>query len=218
MTAKIRVLLADDQSLFREGLRTMLSLRNELEVVAEASNGDEALRLAKVVRPDVILMDLKMPGVDGVAATRNLRTTMPEVKVVALTTFEDDELIFDALRAGAIGYLLKDVSADRLVEAIHAAARGQSFLVPTVASKVVAELTRLAAQAPRASAPAAALLSPRELEVLRLLARACSNKEIAAALGLSEGTVKNHVTSIFTKLEVAGRTEAAVKARELGLL
>lgn len=219
MSAPVRVLLADDQALFREGIRMLLSVRKEVVVVGEARDGDEALRLAGTERPDVVLMDLKMPNVDGVAATRKMRVAHPRCKVVALTTFEDDELIFDALKAGAVGYLLKDVSGDRLVEAIVAAARGESVLVPRIATKVVAELTRLTEQTTsRPPTGDAALLSPREIEVVRLLARAASNKEIAVALNLAEGTVKNHVTSIFVKLKVEGRTEAAIRARELGLL
>jgi len=214
----VRVLLVDDQTLFRAGLRTLLSTRAELEVVGEAGDGREALDVARETRPDVVLMDLKMPVLDGVAATRKLRVQLPACRVVALTTFEDDELVFEALRAGAVGYLLKDAPLDRLVEATLAAARGESVLQPSVASKVIAELSRLAA-APAAAASPSALdkLSEREREVLRLIARGASNKEIAGALYVTEGTVKNHVTSILAKLEVADRTQAALRARELGL-
>jgi DNA-binding NarL/FixJ family response regulator len=211
----VRVLLVDDQSLFRAGLRTLLSTRAELEIVGEAENGREAIAVAQRTRPDVVLMDLKMPIVDGVAATRRLATELPSCRVVALTTFEDDELVFEALRAGAVGYLLKDATVHRLVEATLAAARGESVLQPSVATKVIAELSRLAATAPDTTA--LARLSEREREVLGLIARGASNKEIAAALFLAEGTVKNHVTSILTKLEVADRTQAALRARELGL-
>ncbi len=212
----VRVLLVDDQSLFRAGLRTLLSTRPELEVVGDAENGQAAIELAATTRPDVVLMDLKMPVLDGVAATRRLRVQHPDIRIVALTTFEDDELVFECLRAGAVGYLLKDAPIDRLVEAILAAARGESVLQPSVASKVLAELTRLASVAPAATNELSKL-SERERDVLRLIARGASNKEIAAALFLAEGTVKNHVTNILDKLEVGDRTQAALRARELGL-
>ncbi len=212
----VRVLLVDDQALFRAGLRAVLSTYKEIEVVGEACNGREAVQLAASARPDVVLMDLKMPQLDGVAATRQLRVQAPNCRVVVLATFEDDELVFEALRAGALGYLLKDVAPDRLAEAILAAARGESVLQPSVASKVIAELIRL--PRPEALEPnGTARLSEREREVLRLLARGASNKEIGAALFLAEGTVKNHVTSILTKLEVSDRTQAALRAREMGV-
>jgi DNA-binding NarL/FixJ family response regulator len=214
----VRVLIVDDQALFRAGLRTLLSTRSELEVVGDAENGEQALALAASLRPDVVLMDLKMSVLDGVAATRRLRVQSPDCRVVALTTFEDDELVFEALRAGALGYLLKDAPVERLVEAILAAARGESVLQPSVASKVLAELSRLANTTTRpALAPELAKLSEREREVLQLLSRGASNKEIAGALFLAEGTVKNHVTAILDKLGVADRTQAALRARELGV-
>lgn len=210
----IRVLLVDDQTLFRAGLRTLLSTRPELEVVGDAENGLDALAAAARLRPDVVLMDLKMPVLDGVAATRKLGVQLPACKVVALTTFEDDELVFECLRAGAVGYLLKDAPVARLVEAVQAAARGESVLQPSVASKVLAQLNRLSGAPPVADGPR---LSERERDVLRLISRGASNKEIAAALFLAEGTVKNHVTNILVKLEVEDRTQAALRARELGL-
>jgi DNA-binding NarL/FixJ family response regulator len=214
----VRVLLVDDQTLFRAGLRTLLATRPELEIVGEAGDGNEALKVAAETRPDVILMDLKMPNLDGVAATRKLRVQLPSARVVALTTFEDDELVFEVLRAGAVGYLLKDAPIATLVEALLAAARGESVLQPSVASKVLAELSRLSNQPATAQAPSALdKLSDREREVLRLIARGASNKEIAAALFVTEGTVKNHVTSILAKLDVDDRTQAALRARELGL-
>jgi DNA-binding NarL/FixJ family response regulator len=221
MDAPITVLLADDQALFREGLHTLLSTHADLRVIGEAANGDEALRLAAELRPQVILMDVQMPVLDGVAATRRLRATQPDTRVILLTTFDDDEYVFEGLRAGAAGYLLKDAPSARLVEAIRAAARGESFLQPSVAAKVVAEFNRLAGQAPAAPAPTGGLaepLSEREVEILKLVAGGASNKEIAAQLFLAEGTVKNHVTNILGKLGVAGRLQAANRARELGLL
>jgi DNA-binding NarL/FixJ family response regulator len=212
----IRILIADDQALFREGLRTLLGAHADLEVVAEAANGEEAVLMAGSYRPDVVLMDLRMPVLDGVAATRRLTAARSGSRIIALTTFDDDETVFDALRAGAVGYLLKDVGSERLVEAIRAAARGESFLQPAIASKVLAEFNRLSRAAP---APAEVPdLSEREREVLRYLSRGASNKEIAAQLDIAEGTVKNHVTSILGKLGVDDRTRAALRARELGLL
>jgi len=217
----IRILLADDQALFREGLRTLLSVMPDLEVIGEAGNGEEAVRLATTLHPDVVLMDLQMPVLDGVAATRQLRTACPTCRVIVLTTFDDDEYVFEGLRAGAMGYLLKDTPSAQLVQAIRAAARGESFLEPSVAAKVVAEFTRLsAAPGPAAplARPLAEPLSDRELEVLRLVAQGASNKEIAAALFIAEGTAKNHLTNILGKLGVTDRTQAALKAKELGLI
>jgi DNA-binding NarL/FixJ family response regulator len=213
----IKILIADDQSLFREGLRTLLSVQPGFEVVGEAANGEEALRLAAFLHPQVILMDVRMPVLDGVAATRRLHTAQPACRVIVLTTFDDDEYVFEALRAGAAGYLLKDVASDKLFEAIRATARGESFLQPSVASKVVAEFARLAQNAPARPQPLPDPLSERELEILRRLAAGDSNKEIAALLVIAEGTVKNHVTSILAKMGVSDRTQAALKARELGL-
>ncbi|TET85694.1 MAG: response regulator transcription factor [Anaerolineales bacterium] len=213
----IRIILVDDQTLFREGVRTLLSVHSDLEVVGEASDGLESLQLAAKLRPSVVLMDLKMPRLDGAEATRRMRADYPECKVIILTTF-DDEYVFDGLRAGAIGYLLKDTPSEKLVEAIRAAARGESFLQPSVAAKVVAEFSRLAASAPHPLQQLIEPLSGRELEVLRLLASGASNREIASALVIAEGTVKNHVTSILSKLAVRDRTQAALKAKDLGLI
>jgi DNA-binding NarL/FixJ family response regulator len=215
----VRVLLVDDQALFREALATLLAVHEGVEVVGEAGDGDEALRKAAELTPDVVLMDLRMPVLDGIGATRRLRVEQPEVRVIALTTFDDDEDVFAALRAGAVGYLLKDVSSARLVEAVHAAARGESVLQPSVAAKVVARFAQLpdAAPEPRAQ-PLVVPLSDRELDVLRLLADGRSNREIAAELFLAEGTVKNHVTNVLAKLGARDRTQAALRARALGLL
>mgnify|MGYP001607045178 FL=1 len=217
----IRVLLVDDQALFCEGLRTLLDLQPDIEVVGEANNGWEAIECAARTAPDVVLMDMKMPVLDGVAATRDIRARHPNTQVIVLTTFDDDEHVFEGLRAGAVGYLLKDVASDRLAEAIRCAARGESFLQPSVAAKVVAEFTRLT-DAPHARARAnQALIKPlsdRELEILRLVAIGASNKEIAATLVIAEGTVKNHVTNILGKLGVRDRTQAALKVKELGLV
>ncbi|NEK57586.1 response regulator transcription factor [Geodermatophilus sabuli] len=214
----VRVLLVDDQALFREALATLLEVRPEIEVVGEAGDGDAALRRAAELRPDVVLMDLHMPVLDGIAATRRLRVEQPAVQVLALTTFDDDEDVFAALRAGAVGYLLKDVPSDRLVEALLAAARGESVLQPSVAARVIARLAQLPDDGPRRPQPLVVPLSERELEVLRLLADGGSNREIAAALFLAEGTVKNHVTNVLAKLGARDRTQAALRARALDLI
>lgn len=211
----IKILLVDDQALFREGLRKILSGHPGLEVVGEAANGAEALRLAATTHPAVVLMDLQMPVLDGVAATRRLHAEQAECSVIALTTFDDDEYVFECLRAGAVGYLLKDAPSEKLVEAIRAAARGESFLQPSVAAKVVAEFARLSERRP--AQPLLEPLSDREREILAFVATGASNKEIAAALFIAEGTVKNHLTSILGKLGVRDRTQAALKAKELGL-
>jgi DNA-binding NarL/FixJ family response regulator len=212
----IRVLIADDQILFREGLHTLLSVQPELTVVGEAANGAEAARMAVEQRADVVLMDVQMPVLDGVAATRCLHAEHPDIHIIMLTTFDDDEYVFEGLRAGAIGYLLKDTPTRKLVEAIQAAARAETFLGPSVAAKVVAEIAR---QAPKA--PPERLVEPltaREVGILRLLAAGRSNREIADELVITEGTVKNHITNIFGKLGVRDRTQAVLKAQELRLV
>jgi DNA-binding NarL/FixJ family response regulator len=219
MSAPVRVLLADDQALFREALATLLSARPEVEVAGQAADGAQVLEQAAVLRPDVVLMDLHMPVLDGIGATRRLSVEQPGVRVLALTTFDDDEDVFAALRAGALGYLLKDVSGDRLVEAVLAAARGESVLQPSVAAKVVARVARMTEDVPRPRPqPLVEPLTERELAVLRLLAEGGSNREIAAALFLAEGTVKNHVTNVLAKLGVRDRTQAALRARALELV
>jgi DNA-binding NarL/FixJ family response regulator len=215
---KIRILIVDDQTMFRSGMRVLLGTQTDFEVIGEAADGEEAISRAASLKPDVVLMDLRMPVLDGAAATRRLRSAQPEVKVIVLTTFDEDEAVFDGIRSGAIGYLLKDAPTDKLYEAIRAAARGESFLQPSVAAKLVAEFNRLSVQTPLWAQTLNEPLSTRELEILRLLAQGATNREIAAQLILAEGTVKNHVTNILTKLEVTDRTSAAVKARELGLL
>jgi DNA-binding NarL/FixJ family response regulator len=214
----IRILLVDDQTLFRQALHTLLSVQADFMVVGEAANGEEAVHQAARLKPQVVLMDLRMPVLDGVAATRRLRTETPGARVIVLTTFDDDEAVFDGLRAGAVGYLLKDAATEKLLEAIRAAARGESFLQPSVAAKVVAEFARLADQAPGRPEPLPDPLTDRETEILRWLSGGATNKEIAHRLYITEGTVKNHVTNILAKLGVNDRTQAALKARELGLL
>ena len=214
----VRVLIADDQALFREGLRTLLSTRPEIEVVGEAPNGAEALAEVERLQPGVVLMDLRMPVMDGIVATTAMRDRWPSIPVLVLTTFDDDASVVGALRGGVAGYLLKDVSSDTLVAAVTAAARGEAFLQSTVTGRVVAAFARLMESGgPRAEALVMPL-SPREREILALLGTGASNKEIADRLCLAEGTVKNHVTNILTKLDVRDRTQAALRARQLGLV
>ena len=214
----IRILLCDDQPLFRKGLRILLSLQPDFEVVDEAANGAEAVELAKKHRPAVVLMDLQMPGLDGIAATRQVRTELPDCQVIALTTFDDDENVFEGLRAGAIGYLLKDVPPEKLFEAIRLSARGESFIQPSVARKVVVEFARLSERPAQARKLELELLSEREREVLQLVTSGASNKEIATKLFIAPGTVKNHITNILNKLGVRDRTQAALKGRDLDLV
>lgn len=215
----IRVLIVDDQSLFREALRTLLSAYPDLEVVGDASNGEEAIRMAVQLNPDVVLMDLRMPVIDGVEATKRITQTTKKIKVIVLTTFDDDENVFEGLRAGAVGYLLKDVSSEKLTEAIRAAYRGEYFLLPSIVAKVVNEFSKISHPAPKnfdnfLSDP----LSPREIEILRLVATGASNREIADKLVISEGTVKNHLSNILGKLGVHDRMQAVLKAKELGII
>ena len=214
----IGILIVDDQALFREGLRTLLSVQPEFEVRGEAANGQEALRQAVLLRPNIILMDLRMPVMDGVTATQRLKEIMPQSKVIVLTTFDDDDLVFDGLRAGAVGYLLKDVSSEKLFEAIRAASRGEYFMLPSITAKVMAEFARLSRQAPIQAEALAEPLSPREMEVLRLVATGASNRQIADALVIAEGTVKNHLTNILGKLSAKDRMQAVIRAREAGVI
>ncbi len=217
MSEVTRILIADDQSLFREGLHTLLTVQPEFEVVGEAGNGEEVLRLVADLLPDVVLMDLRMPGIDGVNATRQLHEKYPDVKVIVLTTFDDDEDVFEGLRAGAVGYLLKDVPSSKLFEAIHAAAKGEYFLLPSITAKIVSELKRVSAP----TAKHAGLVDPlssREMEVLKLVSNAMSNKEIADTLVITEGTVKNHLSNILAKLSARDRIQAVDIARRIGLL
>jgi DNA-binding NarL/FixJ family response regulator len=206
----VRVLLADDHPVVRAGLHGMLSAEPDLEVVAEAGSGDEAVTLAARHRPDVVLMDLRMPGVDGATATARIAADLPEVKVLVLTTYDTDSDIVRAVEAGAAGYLLKDTPREQLAEAVRAAARGETVLAPPVAAKL---MTRM-----RAPAPGAATLTARETEVLALVARGRTNADIGRELHISEATVKTHLIRIFAKLEVDDRTAAVTAALRRGLL
>jgi two-component system, NarL family, response regulator LiaR len=205
----IRILIADDHSVVRQGLRMFLALDGELEVVGEAANGAEAVERARALRPDVVLMDLLMPVMDGIAATTAIRGELPDTEVVALTSVLEDASVVGAVRAGAIGYLLKDTQGDELCRAIKAAAAGQVQLAPQAAARLMREVR--APDSPEA-------LTDRETEVLLLVARGKANKEIAAALGIGEQTVKSHVSSILAKLGVQSRTQAALHAARIGLV
>jgi len=217
MPETIRVLLVDDQRLMRDGLRILLELESDLEIVGEAEHGEAAIEGYRLHSPDVVLMDIRMPGINGVEATRRIKSTWPEARILILTTFDDDEYVFEGLRAGALGYLLKDVSGSDLANAIRTVASGGALIEPSVARKVVAEFARLT---PTSSTlkNLADPLSAREIEILKVLARGYTNKEIAAHLHLAEGTVKNYVTSILSKIGARDRTQAALRAQELGLL
>lgn len=218
MSERIRVMLVDDQRLMRDGLRILLELEPDLEVVGEAGDGQAALDTYEAVRPDVVLMDIRMPELDGVEATRRLCARWPEARVIILTTFDDDAYVFDGLRAGALGYLLKAVSGQELAEAIRTVMAGGALIEPSVARKVVAEFSRWAPPARPLAESLPEPLSEREEEVLRLLAHSLTNREIAARLNLAEGTVKNYVTSILQKIGARDRTQAALRAQELGML
>jgi DNA-binding NarL/FixJ family response regulator len=221
----ITILLVDDQTLIRQGIQTLLELEDDLQVVGVASNGAEGLALAEQLRPDVVLMDIRMPVMDGVAATRALTSRVPQSGVIILTTFDDDEYVFEGLKAGARGYMLKDASAEAIVAAIRTVAAGEALIQPSIARKVVAEFSRLAASAPapqttpQMAQPATAYgLTEREHDVLKLMSAGNSNREIAERLVITEGTVKNHVSSLLGKLGVRDRTQAVLKAREAGLV
>jgi NarL family two-component system response regulator LiaR len=207
----VRVMIVDDHAVVREGLRNFLGMLPGIELVAEAAGGTEAIALAPKAKPQVVLMDLMMPDMDGIEATRRLHDLHPEMKVIVLTSFADDDRIFPALRAGAVAYLLKDVGPKELAEAIAAAARGEVRLHPDVTKRLVSELTGGTAKRPEDE------LTDREREVLRCIARGRSNKEIGEDLFISEKTVKTHVGSILGKLGLADRTQAALYAVKHGL-
>ena len=223
----IQVLITDDQDIVRQGLSVILKHQPGIEVVGAAANGREAVRLVEKIQPDVVLMDLKMPEMNGVLATREIVGKHPAVKVVVLTTYDADDWVFDAIRAGASGYLLKDSDSDQIVAAIKGAVAGEVRIDPAVAGKVLAEFNRLALARPTFSQPAhladsddimaIEALTERELAVLQEMAQGKSNKEIAETLFLAEGTVKNYVSTIISKLQANDRTQAAIFALKKGL-
>ncbi|MFN8529720.1 MAG: response regulator transcription factor [Anaerolineae bacterium] len=205
----IRILIADDHAVVRQGLKMFLGLDADLDIVGEAADGQQAIELADKLRPDIVLMDLVMPRLSGVEAIASIRRDFPDVEVIALTSVLEDKSVVDAIRAGAIGYLLKDTEADELIRAIKSAASGQVQLSPKAAARLIREV-----RAPENPDT----LTERETEVLRLLALGQSNKEIAAGLVISEKTVKSHVSSILTKLNIRSRTQAALYAVRIGLV
>ncbi len=208
----ICVLLVEDQTLMRQGLKTILDLEPGMRVLAEAVNGADGVRAALHHRPDVILMDVQMPELDGVAATRVICEQWPGAKVIILTTFERDDLVFQAVRAGALGFLLKDTPADDLIATIRRVHGGEAFIQPSIAARALRELAR-----PSAPEPAPDALSERERDVLAQVAQGLSNRDIAERLLITEGTVKNHVSNILSKLQASNRTHAAEIARRRGL-
>jgi len=207
----IRVLLADDQTLIRDGLRALLEAQEDIQVIAEAANGSQACELAKALHPDVVLMDIRMPEMDGVEATRLIKQELPGTVVIVLTTFEDTEYIINAMTFGASGYLLKDIGSDRLVEAVHDGLRGNIILPGRVAAKIT---SRLAKESPVQDAMPDDF-TPRELEIIRLLILGKSNKEIAQLLYLSVGTVKNYLSQIYQKIGVSDRANAVLSLQKL---
>jgi DNA-binding NarL/FixJ family response regulator len=210
----IRVFIADDHPFYREGVRTMLSVATGIEIVGEAASGDETIRQVERLQPDVILMDLKMPGVNGIEATRRILHTSPHIGILVLTMFEADESVFAAMRVGARGYLLKDVGQDELVRAVKAVDRGEAIFSPAIAQRLI---HYFAALRPTPVDLAFPELTDREREILHLIAQGHSNAEIAERLVLRTKTVQNHVSNIFSKLQVADRAQAIVRAREAGL-
>ncbi len=213
---KIRLMLVDDQSLFREALRVLLALQPDFEIVAEAENGERAIALVAPLKPDVILLDLRMPVLGGVEAIPGILRASPAARIIVLTTFEEDEEVLAAMRSGAIGYLLKACSAEKLCDSVRAAVHGTLVIEPTVAARMLGAIRSPVENDSRAVLPNP--LSEREVSVLKLLASGCSNKEIGSRLAIAEGTVKNHMTNVLGKLGVLDRTQAALKARELGLI
>jgi len=227
----IRVLVVDDQSLIREGLTIILDSQSDIRVVGQAADGREAISLAGRLQPDVILMDIKMPRMDGIKATRQIKEEYAKTQIIILTTYAEDELVFEGIRAGASGYLLKDITRDQLVEAVRGAARGEAQIDPAVAAQVLAEFQRMANALRRhtlrppttadeavTDLPPMEALTPREETILHLLTEGLTNAGIAARLHLSEGTVKNHVSEILSKLHANDRTHAVVLAIKRGLL
>ncbi|MBN1991761.1 MAG: response regulator transcription factor [Anaerolineae bacterium] len=210
----MKVIICDDQAIIRDGLEMLLNLEKDIEVVGQARDGAEAVELVEKDAPDLVLMDLKMPGMNGIEATRQIRAAYPGVKVLVLTTYDDDEWVFDAIRAGAAGYLLKDTPREEVIKAVKGTGAGKAYVDPAVAGKL---LGQVAGSQTQPSTLLTDKLTERETDVLRLIARGLNNADIAERLHLSEGTARNHVSAIFAKLGVSDRTQAAVIAIQYGL-
>lgn len=215
----INILLVDDQKLVRQGIQLLLETEEDLHVIGHAENGLQAVEMATKLSPDVILMDVRMPEMDGVTATREILKSRPQQGIIILTTFDDDETIFEGLKAGARGYLLKDISSEEMADAVRTVSAGEALIQPSITRKVLSEFSRLAASpTPEQTVHLVEPLTEREMEVLKALAKGYSNKEIAESLFITEGTVKNHVSNLIAKLEVRDRTQAVLKAQELKIL
>jgi DNA-binding NarL/FixJ family response regulator len=214
----IGIVVADDHEVVRAGFAALLDTQPDFTVLGTAADGAAAVRACRELRPDVVLMDVRMPGTDGIEATRQLAAGDLAPKVLILTTFDLDEYVFDALRAGASGFLLKDVTAERLFDAVRVVAAGEALLAPAVTRRLISEFAKIRRPAPAAATPALATLTPRETEVLRLVAEGLSNPEIAARLVVTEETVKTHVSRVLAKLGLRDRTQAVVAAYESGLV
>jgi DNA-binding NarL/FixJ family response regulator len=213
MAPSIQILIADDHTLFRDGLRALFGSLPDTDLVGEATTGDEAVSLAETLQPDVVLMDIQMPGQNGIEATRRIVQTSPHIGVIVVTMFEDDDSVFAAMRAGARGYVLKGADQDEMLRVVRAVARGEALFGPAIASRL-ASFFQLPAPVPEAVFPE---LTSRERELLELIAQGLSNQEIAAQLTISIKTVRNHVSNIFNKLQVADRVQAVIRARDAGL-
>ena len=213
----VRIVVADDHQVIRTGFAALLNTQPDFTVIATASHGGEAIRICRDLSPDVVLMDIRMPEVDGITATRQLTETGTGPRILMLTTFDLDEYVYDALRAGASGFLLKDVTAERLFDAVRVIAAGDALLAPAVTRRLISEFARLRPSRGRTPPPLTAL-TPREIEVLRLVAEGLSNPEVAARLVVTEETVKTHVSRVLTKLGLRDRTQAVITAYETGLV
>ena len=218
MSEKIRVMLVDDQQLFREGMVILIDAIEDLTVAGEAGNGEEAVELYAELRPDVVLMDVQMPEMNGVEATRRILAQDPEAKILILTTFDNDEYVFEGMRAGAVGYILKAMSSDELGRAVRVAHQGNVWIEVSVARKLISELTRVPPASTEEGSSLIEPLSEREREILQLMAKGSRNREIATRLHLAEGTVKNYVSSLMRKMYVEDRVQVVVRAKELGLV
>lgn len=217
MSEKIKILIADDQKLIREGLKVLLEMEESFMVIGEASNGQQAVDLYIKLRPDIVLMDIQMPVINGVEAIKKILELDKEAKIIILTTFDDDEYVYEGLKSGALGYILKDSSIEKLSESIKVIYQGGALIEPSITKKILSELSKIE-KVQKQKEELIEELSAREKEILSLIAKGFSNSEIADKLFLSVGTVKNYVTNILQKLEAKDRTEAVVKAKDLGLI